>query len=95
MFAYTINTRGQNLISFVVYIELYNATLRFPMFSFTSTSLLQLNSMFTYKFVFIFDCRNAEGNLYTKVAELQEDISSKRYDLGVAQLSLAAVHGQV
>ncbi|OXU27074.1 hypothetical protein TSAR_014471 [Trichomalopsis sarcophagae] len=38
--------------------------------------------------------KSAEGNLYTKVAELQEDISMKRFDLGVAQLQLAAVHAQ-
>ena len=40
-------------------------------------------------------CRSAESNLYTKVAELQEDISLKRLDLGVAQLRLAAVQAQV
>lgn len=39
--------------------------------------------------------RSAEGNLHTKVVELQEDISIKRYDLGVAQLQLAAIHAQV
>ncbi|XP_025158787.1 uncharacterized protein LOC105182484 isoform X5 [Harpegnathos saltator] len=38
--------------------------------------------------------KSAEGNLYTKVAELQEDISLKRFDLGVAQLRLAAVQAQ-
>ncbi|KAJ8666964.1 hypothetical protein QAD02_008626 [Eretmocerus hayati] len=38
--------------------------------------------------------KSAEGNLYTKVAELQEDISMKTFDLGVAQLQLAAVHAQ-
>lgn len=43
----------------------------------------------------LLDYRSAEGNLYTKVAELQEDISMKRFDLGVAQLHLAAVHAQV
>lgn len=40
-------------------------------------------------------CRSAESNLYTKVAELQEDISLKRLDLGVAQLRLSAVQAQV
>jgi len=39
--------------------------------------------------------RSAESNLHTKVAELQEDISLKRFDLGVAQLRLAAVQAQV
>ncbi|XP_014474584.1 PREDICTED: uncharacterized protein LOC106744384 isoform X2 [Dinoponera quadriceps] len=38
--------------------------------------------------------KSAESNLYTKVAELQEDISLKRFDLGVAQLRLAAVQAQ-
>ncbi|XP_011066970.1 PREDICTED: uncharacterized protein LOC105153675 isoform X3 [Acromyrmex echinatior] len=38
--------------------------------------------------------KSAESNLYTKVAELQEDISLKRLDLGVAQLRLAAVQAQ-
>ncbi|KAG7212248.1 hypothetical protein KM043_012578 [Ampulex compressa] len=38
--------------------------------------------------------KSAESNLYTKVAELQEDISLKRFDLGVAQLHLAAVQAQ-
>ncbi|XP_023245470.1 uncharacterized protein LOC106637385 [Copidosoma floridanum] len=37
---------------------------------------------------------SVEGNLHTKVAELQEEISIKRYDLGVAQLHLAAVQAQ-
>ena len=43
----------------------------------------------------LYDYRSAEGNLHSKVAELQEDISIKRFDLGVAQLQLAAVHAQV
>ncbi|XP_029179055.1 uncharacterized protein LOC114946623 isoform X2 [Nylanderia fulva] len=38
--------------------------------------------------------KSAESNLFTKVAELQEDISLKRFDLGVAQLRLAAVQAQ-
>ncbi|XP_012226309.1 uncharacterized protein Stacl isoform X2 [Linepithema humile] len=38
--------------------------------------------------------KSAESNLYTKVAELQEDISLKRFDLGVAQLHLAAVQAK-
>ncbi|XP_018313314.1 uncharacterized protein Stacl isoform X3 [Mycetomoellerius zeteki] len=38
--------------------------------------------------------KSAESNLYTKVAELQEDISLKRLDLGVAQLRLSAVQAQ-
>lgn len=38
--------------------------------------------------------KSAEGNLYTKVAELQENISMKRFELGVAQLDLAAVQAQ-
>ncbi|XP_034941767.1 uncharacterized protein [Chelonus insularis] len=38
--------------------------------------------------------KSAEGNLFTKVAELQEDISMKRFDLGVAHLHLAAVQAQ-
>ncbi|XP_023290442.1 uncharacterized protein LOC105704069 isoform X2 [Orussus abietinus] len=38
--------------------------------------------------------KSAESNLYTKVAELQEDICIKRFDLGVAQLHLAAVQAQ-
>ncbi|XP_072761435.1 uncharacterized protein Stacl isoform X2 [Anoplolepis gracilipes] len=38
--------------------------------------------------------KSAESNLYTKVAELQEDISLKRFDLGMAQLHLAAVQAQ-
>ncbi|XP_020277891.1 uncharacterized protein LOC109851827 isoform X2 [Pseudomyrmex gracilis] len=38
--------------------------------------------------------KSAESNLYTKVAELQEDISVKRFDLGMAQLRLAAVQAQ-
>lgn len=38
--------------------------------------------------------KSAESNLYTKVTELQEDISMKRFDLGVAQLHLAAVQAQ-
>ncbi|XP_066601677.1 uncharacterized protein Stacl isoform X2 [Prorops nasuta] len=38
--------------------------------------------------------KSAESNLYTKVAELQEDISMKRFDLGVAHLHLAAVQAQ-
>ncbi|XP_043267772.1 uncharacterized protein Stacl isoform X2 [Venturia canescens] len=38
--------------------------------------------------------KSAEGSLFTKVAELQEDISMKRFDLGVAQLHLAAVQAQ-
>lgn len=40
-------------------------------------------------------CRSIEGKLYTKVGELQEEISVKRFDLGVAQLRLAAVQAQV
>ncbi|KAK1123572.1 hypothetical protein K0M31_008274 [Melipona bicolor] len=39
--------------------------------------------------------KSAESNLYTKVAELQEDISMKRFELGEAQLYLAAVQAQV
>ncbi|KAF7404034.1 hypothetical protein HZH68_006828 [Vespula germanica] len=39
--------------------------------------------------------KSAEGNLYTKVAELQENISMKRFELGVAQLDLAAIQAQV
>ncbi|XP_043668478.1 uncharacterized protein LOC122629283 isoform X3 [Vespula pensylvanica] len=38
--------------------------------------------------------KSAEGNLYTKVAELQENISMKRFELGVAQLDLAAIQAQ-
>ncbi|XP_017755878.1 PREDICTED: uncharacterized protein LOC108547742 isoform X2 [Eufriesea mexicana] len=38
--------------------------------------------------------KSAESNLYTKVAELQEDISMKRFELGEAQLYLAAVQAQ-
>ncbi|XP_011494749.1 PREDICTED: uncharacterized protein LOC105359766 [Ceratosolen solmsi marchali] len=38
--------------------------------------------------------KSIEGNSYTKVAELQEDISIQRFDLGVAQLHLAAVNAQ-
>ncbi|XP_053595742.1 uncharacterized protein LOC103580151 isoform X1 [Microplitis demolitor] len=38
--------------------------------------------------------KSAEGNLFTKAAELQEDISMKRFDLGVAHLHLAAVQAQ-
>ncbi|XP_063979357.1 uncharacterized protein Stacl isoform X2 [Diachasmimorpha longicaudata] len=38
--------------------------------------------------------KSAEGKLYTKVAELQEDISMKRFDLGVAHLHLASVQAQ-
>ncbi|XP_011297820.1 uncharacterized protein Stacl isoform X3 [Fopius arisanus] len=38
--------------------------------------------------------KSAEGSLFTKVAELQEDISMKRFDLGVANLHLAAVQAQ-
>ncbi|XP_076684180.1 SH3 and cysteine-rich domain-containing protein isoform X2 [Andrena cerasifolii] len=38
--------------------------------------------------------KSAESNLYTKVAELQEDISMKRFELGEAQLYLAAVLAQ-
>ncbi|XP_058794717.1 uncharacterized protein LOC131666226 isoform X2 [Phymastichus coffea] len=38
--------------------------------------------------------KSAEGNLHTKVVELQEDISIKRFDLGVAQLQLSAIHAQ-
>ncbi|XP_015430568.1 PREDICTED: uncharacterized protein LOC107187076 [Dufourea novaeangliae] len=38
--------------------------------------------------------KSAESNLYTKVAELQEDISIKRFELGEAQLYLAAVQAQ-
>ncbi|XP_014605869.1 PREDICTED: uncharacterized protein LOC106787752 [Polistes canadensis] len=38
--------------------------------------------------------KSAEGNLYTKVAELQENISMKRFELGVAKLDLAAVQAQ-
>ncbi|XP_015123594.1 uncharacterized protein LOC107045752 isoform X2 [Diachasma alloeum] len=38
--------------------------------------------------------KSAEGSLFTKVAELQEDISMKRFDLGVAHLHLAAVQAQ-
>jgi len=45
--------------------------------------------------VILSHCRSAESNSYTKVAELQEDISLKRLDLGVAQLRLAAVQAQV
>ncbi|KOC67893.1 SH3 and cysteine-rich domain-containing protein 2 [Habropoda laboriosa] len=39
--------------------------------------------------------KSAESNLYTKVAELQEDISMKRFELGEAQLYLAAVQAQI
>ncbi|XP_033330296.2 SH3 and cysteine-rich domain-containing protein isoform X4 [Megalopta genalis] len=38
--------------------------------------------------------KSAESNLYTKVAELQKDISMKRFELGEAQLNLAAVQAQ-
>ncbi|XP_043475545.1 uncharacterized protein LOC122507092 isoform X2 [Leptopilina heterotoma] len=38
--------------------------------------------------------KSVEGNVHTKIAELQEDISMKRFDLGVAQLHLAAVQAQ-
>ncbi|XP_061934703.1 uncharacterized protein LOC107996410 isoform X1 [Apis cerana] len=38
--------------------------------------------------------KSAESNLYTKVAELQEDISMKRFALGETQLYLAAVQAQ-
>ncbi|XP_012252079.2 uncharacterized protein LOC105683778 isoform X2 [Athalia rosae] len=38
--------------------------------------------------------KSAESSLYTKAAELQEDISLKRFDLGVAHLQLAAVQAQ-
>lgn len=38
--------------------------------------------------------KSIEGKLYTKVGELQEEISVKRFDLGVAQLRLAAVQAQ-
>ncbi|KAK9297618.1 hypothetical protein QLX08_008757 [Tetragonisca angustula] len=38
--------------------------------------------------------KSAESNLYTKVAELQEDISMKRFELGEAQLYIAAVQAQ-
>ncbi|XP_015600165.1 uncharacterized protein LOC107270049 isoform X2 [Cephus cinctus] len=38
--------------------------------------------------------KSAESSLYTKAAELQEDISMKRFDLGVAHLHLAAVQAQ-
>ncbi|KAK0167188.1 hypothetical protein PV327_004619 [Microctonus hyperodae] len=38
--------------------------------------------------------KSAESSLFTKVAELQEDISMKRFDLGVAHLHLAAVQAQ-
>ncbi|XP_076758271.1 SH3 and cysteine-rich domain-containing protein isoform X2 [Xylocopa sonorina] len=38
--------------------------------------------------------KSAESNLHTKVAELQEDISMKRFELGEAQLYLAAVQAQ-
>ncbi|XP_044580368.1 uncharacterized protein LOC123262257 isoform X3 [Cotesia glomerata] len=38
--------------------------------------------------------KSAESNLFTKAAELQEDISMKRFDLGVAHLHFAAVQAQ-
>ncbi|XP_015177349.1 PREDICTED: uncharacterized protein LOC107066856 isoform X1 [Polistes dominula] len=38
--------------------------------------------------------KSAESNLYTKVAELQENISMKRFELGVAKLDLAALQAQ-
>ncbi|XP_051163128.1 uncharacterized protein LOC127282726 isoform X3 [Leptopilina boulardi] len=38
--------------------------------------------------------KSVEGNVHTKIAELQEDISMKRFDLGVAQLHLAAIQAQ-
>ncbi|XP_053984530.1 uncharacterized protein LOC128879427 isoform X1 [Hylaeus volcanicus] len=38
--------------------------------------------------------KSAESNLYTKVAELEEDISMKRFKLGEAQLYLAAIQAQ-
>ncbi|XP_046478940.1 uncharacterized protein Stacl isoform X2 [Neodiprion pinetum] len=38
--------------------------------------------------------KSAESSLFTKAAELQEDISLKRFDLGVAHLQLAAVQAQ-
>ncbi|XP_033224199.1 uncharacterized protein LOC117177533 isoform X2 [Belonocnema kinseyi] len=38
--------------------------------------------------------KSVEGNVHTKIAELQEDISMKRFDLGVAQLHLSAAQAQ-
>ncbi|XP_076288860.1 SH3 and cysteine-rich domain-containing protein isoform X2 [Lasioglossum baleicum] len=38
--------------------------------------------------------KSAESCLYTKVVELQKDISMKRFELGEAQLNLAAVQAQ-
>jgi len=43
----------------------------------------------------IFIYRSLESQLFNKANEIQEDISSKRFDLRVAQIHLAAVRAQV